>query len=132
MLDTPILETTKISLGLEVDYDVFDFELLIHINSAVANLTQLGVGPKLGLIVEEDTPWSSLLGSDHHLTNAISYMFMKVKMVFDSATMSQHLVAAYEKMIEEQEFRLQVGADPMIPQVEDPNFAVPDPDPLAG
>lgn len=120
MADDKILDTTKALLGLDSDPDPFDVELLVHINSAIANLNQLGVGPREGLVIEADTPWSALLSDDLTFENAKQYIFMKVKMVFDSANMTAHLISAYEKMIQEQEWRLTVQSDPLIPQLVPP------------
>lgn len=121
--DSKILESIKAALGLQPDYTPFDTELLIHINSVISNLNQLGLGPGMYdessedvLIADADTTWSELL-LDSKLENVKSYMFMRVKMLFDSGTMPQPLISAYEKMILEQEWRITVGSDPMIQQV---------------
>lgn len=116
-----ILETIKAALGLQADYTVFDSEILMHINSVVSNLNQLGVGPGLYtdatpvLIVKDTTEWKELLTGDK-LENVKSYMFLRVKMLFDSSTMAPSLIDAYQSMIAEQEWRITVGSDPMIPQ----------------
>lgn len=115
-MDEKILKTIKQLLGLPDGYDPFDFELTMHINSVVSTLTQLGVGPVGGLEVSDQTPWSALLLDDAKLQNARSYIFLKVKMLFDSAGMTAHVISAYQKMIDEEAWRLEVAADPMIPQ----------------
>jgi len=114
-VDDKILKSIKAPLGLADDYAPFDFELIMHINSVIATLTQLGVGPTEGLTIDKDTSWSALLTDNMKLQNAKSYIFMKVKMIFDSGTMSQQVVTAYQKMIEEEEWRLRIAADPMTP-----------------
>lgn len=117
-----ILESIKAALGLQPDYEPFDVELLIHINSVISNLNQLGVGPGMYqndtpiLIADKDTPWSALL-LDDHLENVKSYMFLRVKMLFDANTMSPALISSYEKEIEKQEWRISVGSDPMVSQL---------------
>lgn len=115
-----ILESIKAMLGLQPAYAPFDVELLIHINSVVATLNQLGVGPGYDstdevLKVTDTTTWAELLLDDKS-EDAKSYMFLRVKMLFDSSTMQPALVSAYEKMIQELEWRLSVSSDPMIPQ----------------
>lgn len=120
--DAKILTSIKAALGLQPDYEPFDVELLIHINSVISDLNQLGVGPGLYqddtavLIADKDTPWKDLLVDDK-VESVKSYMFLRVKMLFDSATMPPSLIASYEKEIEKQEFRITVGTDPMIPQL---------------
>jgi hypothetical protein len=114
-VDDAILKSIKAPLGLQDDYDPFDFELLMHINSVIAILTQLGVGPETGLTIDKDTKWSALLSNNAKLQDAKSYIFMKVKMIFDPGTMSQQVVSSYEKLIDEAEWRLRIAADPMTP-----------------
>lgn len=115
--DEKILTSIKAPLGYPEEYDSFDFELLMHINSIVGTLQQLGVGPTAGLSVDKDTPWSALLVDDdtHKLEGTKSYMFLRVKMLFDSNNMPAHLVSAYEKMIQEAEWRLSIASDPRVP-----------------
>ena len=111
-----IVETIKAAFGLQADYAPFDAELLIHINSVLSTLNQLGVGPQEGVIASSETEWSALLSDDERLENVKSYIFLRVKMLFDASSMSQHLTGAYQKMIEELEWRITVTTDPMIPQ----------------
>lgn len=115
VVDEEILASIKAPLGLQEAYAPFDTELLIHINSVIATLTQLGVGPPGGLTIDKDTKWSALLDNDPKLQNAKSYIFLRVKMLFDSSSMSPQVIGAYQKMIDEQEWRLQISADPMTP-----------------
>lgn len=117
-MDDSILTSIKAALGLPADYTPYDVELVFHINSVLSNLHQLGVGPEPGFaITDASDTWSDLLETDIKLNNVKSYIFMKVKLVFDSASMSQHLISAYTKMIDEETWRIQVAADPMIPQL---------------
>lgn len=117
-MDDSILTTIKKALGLTEDYTAFDFEIAMHINSAIATLNQLGAGPREGFAIQDKTPkWSDLLDTDTKLENIKSYIFMRVKMLFDSSSMSQQLVQAFTKMIEEESWRIQLAADPMIPQL---------------
>lgn len=111
-----ILTSVKAALGLQPDYDPFDFELIMHINSILTILTQLGVGPSDGLIINEETPWSDLL-TDSRVELAKSYMYLRVKMLFDSASTPPAVISAYERLITEMEFRLTVITDPKTPQL---------------
>lgn len=114
-MEEKILKSIKQMLGIPEAHSAFDFELKMHINSAVATLTQLGVGPEAGLEVSDQTTWSVLLQDEQKLSMAMSYLFLKVKMLFDSAQMTAHVIRAYEDQIKELEHRLQVASDPMIP-----------------
>lgn len=106
-----ILQSIKKALGIMPEYDVFDDELIMHINSALSNLNQLGVGPGDGVqITGPDDVWSDLLGSVAKLQNARAYIFIKTKLIFDPPT-TPHLINAYEEQLREHEFRLTVTAD---------------------
>lgn len=116
-----ILTTIKAALGIQPDYDPFDVELLMHINSIITITNQLGVGPEEIIIVDADTPWSALLVDDK-LELAKSYLFLRVKMIFDAAGITPATMSAYERLIAEMDFRLTIASDPMEPQVEDPDL----------
>lgn len=112
--ESTILNDIKAMVGLTEDYTPFDVELLIYINSAVANLRQLNVGPEEGLMVLASTTWSELLEEDpeHKLENVKTYIFLKTKLVFDSSSMGAHHFSAYEKMVQEYEWRINHAANP--------------------
>lgn len=116
-MDESILETIKIALGLSKEPDGFDFEIRMHINSALSTLSQLGVPREGGFsITGPEEKWSALLDNDAKLNNVQGYVFKKVKMIFDSANMPAHLVTAYNEQIKEDEWRIVVAADPYEPQ----------------
>lgn len=109
-----ILQSIKKALGVEPEYDVFDDELQMHINSALSNLNQLGVGPGDGFRISgPDDKWSDLLGESPKLDNARAYVFIKTKLIFDPPT-TPHLINAYEEQMKEHEFRLTITADEMM------------------
>lgn len=103
-----ILTSTKKALGLDEDYTAFDPELIQHINGALATLSELGVGPTGGYMIEgKDAVWESLLGDDLQLNSVRSYVFLKVKLIFDPPATSFHLDAVKEQ-IAQLEWRLNV------------------------
>jgi hypothetical protein len=109
-MEQSILISTKKILGIAEDYTVFDLDILTHINTAFSTLTQLGVGPADGFMIEDETAvWTDFDPVDDHLNfNSVkSYVFLKVKMLFDPPTTS-YLISASEKQIEELEWRLNV------------------------
>lgn len=112
-----ILTSVKQSLGLAEDYEVYDPELIMHINSVLGTLNQLGVGPDDGFEIADKTEtWDHLLTNegalfpDKRLSPVRSYMFHRVKMLFDPPTVG-YLVTAIEKMIEQAEWRIMVAQD---------------------
>jgi hypothetical protein len=105
-VDKSILISTKKILGLDPGYTPFDADVITHINSALAILSQLGVGPDGGLYISDATAEWSDLESPEDQTNAVkSYIGLKVRMLFDPPTTSFH-IAAMEKQIREFEWRI--------------------------
>ena len=62
-MEQSIFNSIKALLGPDADYDVFDQDILIFINSALSTLTQLGIGPETGFRITGSTEtWSDLIG----------------------------------------------------------------------
>ena len=108
-----ILTSVKKLLGLDASYDAFDADILIHINSVFSILAQLGVGPDNGFsIVDASAVWSDFIpDSDPRLNMVKSYMYAKVRSLFDPPT-SSTVAQALNDSIKEFEFRLNVQVDP--------------------
>lgn len=107
-----ILTSIKKMLGIEKDYDNFDEDIIIHINSVFPALTQIGVGPSEGFSIEDDlATWVDFMGDDPRLNMAKSYMYLRVKLLFDPPSSSTH-IDAMERTIDEFEWRLNVTVDP--------------------
>lgn len=101
-----ILTTTKKVLGIEEDYTDFDVDIMLHINSVLSTLNQLGIGPDEGLMILDASPtWVDFLGSDPRLNPAKSYMHLRVRLLFDPPN-TGYLVKSYEDQIKELEWRL--------------------------
>lgn len=111
-MENSILTSVKKLLGIAEDYDEFDTDIIIHINSVFVTLQQLGVGPDEGFsISDSSTTWSDYLSDNKLLNNVISYMGLKVKMLFDPPTNSS-ILSSYERTIQELEWRINVMVDP--------------------
>lgn len=103
-----ILDSVKKVLNLPSDYTAFDQDVILHINSVFSTLCQLGVGPESGFAIEDNTPtWSTFLGTDKRLNNVKSYMYLRVRLLFDPPTLG-YVVDAIKQQIQEQEWRLNV------------------------
>lgn len=100
-----ILNEIKQLLGLEESYDAFNLDIIIHINSALAIVNQLGLGPDDALVVDSETTWDSLELPAKQLSMVKSYIFLKTRMSFDPPT-SGFLIDSMNKVIQEQEQRL--------------------------
>lgn len=99
-------------LGMTEDYDAFDTDILVGINSVMLTLHQLGIGPEEGYTVtSEDETWGDLLGADNVLLKAAQqYIFLKVRLIFDPPSASSH-IEAMNKAISELEWRLTLQAE---------------------
>jgi len=107
-----ILNSIKKLLGIQLEYDHFDADIIMSINTALATLTQVGVGPKHGFTVTGyDETWEDFLGDDPRLAMVKSYVQLKVKMLFDSSTLTSSVIDAMNKMMNEMEWRLTVVTD---------------------
>lgn len=106
-----ILSSIKKLLGITKEYTHFDNDLIMHINSVFLVLTQLGVGPKEGFIIEDDTAeWVDFVGDPMQLQAVKSYMYLKVKLLFDPP-LSSAVIESTNKMIMEYEWRLRLAAE---------------------
>ena len=106
-----ILTSIKKMLGITEEYERFDSDLIIHINSVFMILTQLGVGPPSGFSVQDKSAtWKEFISDETKLQLVKSYMQMKVKLLFDPP-LSSAVMASMEKMIAEAEWRLNVAAE---------------------
>lgn len=103
-----ILDSTKKVLGLDSAYTAFDQDVMMHINSVFSTLHQLGIGPDNGFMIENKVPtWTQYLGPDKNLNSVKSYVYLKVRLLFDPPATS-FAIAAMEKQIEELEWRINV------------------------
>lgn len=107
-MENSILNSTKKILGVDPDYTAFDLDIITHINSAFSTLTQLGVGPAVGFAITDDTTiWSEFTDDNLELNSVRTYVYLKVRQVFDPPTTS-YLIDAFNKQIQELEWRLNV------------------------
>lgn len=101
-----ILDTIKKMLGIDSEYTVFDTDIIVNINSVLMILRQMGVGPKEGFIITgSKEKWSDLTEDSELLESVKTYIYLKVKTVFDP-TSSSVVNEAYKNMISELEWRL--------------------------
>ena len=106
-----ILDSIKKLLGPTETYDNFDADIISHINSALANLTQIGVGPASGFFIENHlTTWNEFLTDPVQLGLAKTYVYHTVRLAFDPPTNSAVLQST-EKQIQKLEWLLNVAGD---------------------
>ena len=101
-----ILTSIKKLLGIEENYTHFDQDVIIHINTAFATLHDLGVGPEECFdITDKESVWNDFTNGDKKLNPVKSYVYMKVKLVFDPP-LSSAVMEAMKQSIAETEWRL--------------------------
>lgn len=106
-----ILTSIKKLLGISEEYTQFDDDIIMHINTVFLNLTQLGVGPEKGFTIEDDTAeWTDFIGNNTQLQAVRSYVYLKVKLLFDPP-LSSSVTDSMNRMISELEWRLNVAVD---------------------
>ena len=110
-MDSSILTSIKKLLGIAEEDTSFDQDIIMHINTVFAILAQLGVGPANGFSIEDDSAiWGDYLGNATNLELVKSYIYMKVRSMFDPPT-SSILADAMNKNISELEWRINTMVD---------------------
>jgi hypothetical protein len=108
-----ILTSIKKLLLVPEEYEQFDADIIMHINSAFMNLTQLGVGPSEGFyIADEKDTWDEFIDfkNNPQMSFVKTYVAKKVQTLFDPPTSSVHM-NALNAIISELEWRLNVAAE---------------------
>lgn len=103
-----ILVTIKKMLGIDEDYDAFDTDIIVNINSALMTLTQIGIGPDQGFYIDsEEQTWEALLLDRKDLESVKMFIYQTVRLNFDPPSNS-FVVSAVQKNLEEIIWRLSV------------------------
>lgn len=110
-----ILTSIKGLLGITEECEQFDGQLIIHINTVFRILKRMGVGPSEGFSIEDsEAIWDDFFDddTDENLEDVKTYVYLKVKMIFDPPT-SSALMEAMKENIKELEWTLNFEADAM-------------------
>ena len=88
-MNESILQSIKKLLGISYDDTQFDQDIIIHINSVFASLSQIGIGPEDGFAITSDKEiWSDFIGSNKIQQMVVTYTYIRVRLVFDPPTSS--------------------------------------------
>ena len=106
-----ILTSIKKLLGIPEDYEHYDADIIMHINSVFMILNQLGVGPSSGFSITDKTVvWGNFISDNDNLEAVKSYVYMKVRLLFDPP-LSSAVMECMNRMIGELEWRLNSEAE---------------------
>ena len=106
-----ILTSVKKLLGLTEEYAAFDTALIMHINSVLMLLNQMGVGPEKTFAISDATAtWSEFCQGKEDIEAVKSYTALKVRMLFDPPQ-SSSVMEAIKSQISELEWRLYALCD---------------------
>lgn len=107
-----ILTSIKKMLGITEEYNHFDADLIMHINSVFMILNQIGVGTSHGFSIKgKDEMWTDFIPENSQLELVKSYMYLRVKLLFDPP-LGSAVIDVMNRQINEYEWRLSVAVDP--------------------
>jgi hypothetical protein len=108
-MEESILISTKKILGIDAAMDAFDLDVITHINTAFSTLYQLGVGPDTGFTITDGTKkWVDFIDGDEVIVNACkTYVYLRVRLLFDPPTTS-FVLAAQKEQLQEYEWRISI------------------------
>lgn len=109
VLSSNILDDIRKLMGPDT-VSIFDEDLLIHINTFVADLTQVGVGPAEGVLVDKTTTWNQLISNPMLLTQVRTYVYLKTRLVFDPPQ-SGYTTTSLKEAADEILWRINVDAE---------------------
>ena len=105
-MEGPILSSVKELLGISYEDESFDFEILMHINATLAILFQMGVDESGDTpVIDITTTWRELFGDRTDLEMVKTYIYFKVKSMFDPPTNSAGL-ESLNRVMKEFEWRI--------------------------
>ena len=106
-----ILTSIKKLLGITEEYEHFDRDIIMHINSVFMILTQIGVGPEDGFTIsDKETKGNEFTNDDKKIEAVKTYVYLKVRLLFDPPA-SSSVMEAINRSISELEWRLNIAVD---------------------
>ena len=101
-----ILNSIKKRLGIMPEYEHFDDDIIMDINTVFTTLNQLGVGPSEGFRIEnQDAEWTDFVNDMSKLEFVKTYVYLKVKLLFDPPQ-SSFVIEAIKSQLSELEWRI--------------------------
>lgn len=112
-MEDSILESIKNSLGINKEINVFDQDIIMHINSVFSTLNQLGVESSVNTyrISGSDETWTDYFGDNDVLVDMLKECtYLKVRIVFDPPT-SSFVLDSIKAQAQELEWRINIQAE---------------------
>ena len=107
-MNNSILNTIKEMMGIEIEETAFDNDIIVHINTVFFILNQLGVGPTEPFIIRDEyATWDNFISDSTNLESIKTYMYLKVKLLFDPP-LNSSVIESMKNTINELEWRLNV------------------------
>ena len=101
-----VLSSTKQMLGISPEDTSFDVNVIMSINTALTILMDLGLTEVEDQIVTSDKmTWDELLGGRTDIEYVKTYVYQKVKLIFDPPT-STAALDAMQRSLSELEWRI--------------------------
>lgn len=105
-----ILTSIKKMLGIAEEYEHFDPDIIMHINTVFMVLNQLGVGPEEGFTIEDSSSvWTDFVPDTTKVEAIKTYIYLRVRLLFDPPN-NNGTFDAINRSISELEWRLNVAA----------------------
>lgn len=108
-----ILTSIKKLLMIDEDYEQFDADIIMHINTVLLILTQMGIGPAEGFsITSKEETWDDFLGEDlSKLQMVKTYIGLRVRLIFDPP-LSSSVIEVINQTVKELEYRMYITENP--------------------
>lgn len=109
-MEESILTSIKKLLGIPESYDAFDLDIIINVNTVFVILYELGIGDSAFSISDSTAVWGDFLKDAKNLELVKTYVYLKVRLMFDPPT-STAAIQAIKDLISELEFRINILVD---------------------
>lgn len=102
------MDSVKKGIGIHEDYDSFDRDMIMHINTVLFGLNQMGIGINNFRITGYQETWKDFLANDQiNLDAVVSWTALKVKLIFDPP-ISTSIKTAMDEVLKEYEWRMYI------------------------
>lgn len=106
-----ILASIKERIGIAEDDNSFDTDIIDLVNSAFADLNDIGVGPSDGFSISNTQDlWDDFSEDVRVISSVKDFVYLTVKLTFDPPTQTS-LLTSMENRLQKLEWRLNVKCD---------------------